>query len=94
MQQLQDNINNRFDESVPVLTAFKIFDPLAVLQKSETTFKEYGLKEMAVLADRFYQEMQEDVKDERKEELICEWKKFKYNLLDYQGKYSTCNPQA
>ena len=26
--------------------------------------------------------MEDEVKDEKKEEIICEWKKFKYNLLD------------
>ena len=33
------------------------------------------------MADHFYQEMKVKVKDEKKEELIWEWRKFKYNLL-------------
>ena len=78
---LKDNINNRFDGSIPVLTAFRIFDPLAVPNRSEPVFKEYGMKDIVILADHFYQEMEVEVKDEKKEELICEWRKFKYNLL-------------
>ncbi len=74
---LRDNINNRFDGSIPVLTAFGIFNTLAVPDKSEPTFKEYGMKDISVLADHFYQEME----PKAQEELICEWRKFKYNLL-------------
>ena len=78
---LRDNINNRFDGSIEVLTAFKIFNPLAVPNKSDSTFKDYGIKDIGVMADHFYQDMEEEAKDEKKEELTCEWRKFKYNLL-------------
>lgn len=63
---LRDNINNRFDGSIPVLTAFRIFNPLAVPNKSEPVFKEYGMKDIVILADHFYQEMEVKVKDEKR----------------------------
>ncbi|CAH3162410.1 unnamed protein product, partial [Porites lobata] len=65
IQALKDNLSNRFDGNLPVLTAFKVFDPMSVPEKNH-----------------FYQGMQD--KDVKKEELICEWNKFKYNLLSLQ----------
>jgi len=49
-----------------------------------------SLKEMLkaaveILADHFYQGLQE--KDGKKEELICEWNKFKYNPLNLQRRF-------
>ncbi|CAB3984282.1 Hypothetical predicted protein [Paramuricea clavata] len=58
---LRDNINNRLDGSIPVLTAFRIFNPLAVPNRSEPVFKEYGMKDIVILADHFYQEMEDDI---------------------------------
>ena len=72
---LRDNINNRFDGSIEVLTAFKIFNPLAVPNKSDSTFKDYGIKDIGVLADHFYQDMEEEAKDEKKEELTLRMEK-------------------
>lgn len=40
------------------------------------------MAEVEILADHFYQGLQD--KDGKKEELICEWNKFKYNLLNLQ----------
>ena len=37
---LQDNIASHFKDSLPILSAFKIFDPVAVPPKSD--FSEYG----------------------------------------------------
>lgn len=40
------------------------------------------MAEVEILADHFYKGLQN--KDGKKEELICEWNKFKYNLLNLQ----------
>lgn len=40
------------------------------------------MAEVEILADHFYKGLQS--KDGKKEELICEWNKFKYNLLNLQ----------
>lgn len=77
---LKDNIKNRFDGSLEVLTAFRVFDPMSVPEKKEIGFKEYGLSDIDVLGEHFYQEF--DEKDIMKDELSCEWAKFKYNLLE------------
>ena len=42
---LQDNIASRFKDSLPILSAFKIFDPVAVPPKSDVSFSEYGDKD-------------------------------------------------
>ena len=76
---LVENITNRFSNSLPVLTAFTIFDPLALTDRSDEAFKEYGNCDINILADHFYQ--CEENKEELKEEFMCEWRKFKYNLL-------------
>ena len=76
-------IENRFDGNLQVLTAFKIFDPAAVPKKIEVGFKQYGMTEVGVLGDFFYQDLED--KDERKDELMCEWSKFKYNLLSLRS---------
>lgn len=75
VDSLKENIENRFSESLPVLSAFKIFDPMAI----PAAFKESGIPQIEILADHFYQEKGET--EELKEELECEWKKFKYNIL-------------
>lgn len=82
---LKDNINNRFSESLPVLSAFKIFDPIAVPNRSDLSFTEYGVAEIKILATHFYQEAVDANQKEKAEELKCEWKKFKYNLLQLKN---------
>ncbi|XP_068690462.1 E3 SUMO-protein ligase KIAA1586-like [Montipora foliosa] len=73
INSLKDNITDRFSESLPVLSAFKIFDPTAIPGRSDESFKEYGIREINILAAHFYQEA--DDQEEKTEELRCEWKK-------------------
>ncbi|KAK3745838.1 hypothetical protein QZH41_004302 [Actinostola sp. cb2023] len=49
---LTENIENRFAESLPVLSAFKIFDPMAVRCRSDEEFKEYDCALQHILAMR------------------------------------------
>ena len=39
---LQDNIDNCFKDSIPVLTAMQIFNPQMLLSKDSSEFEEYG----------------------------------------------------
>ena len=80
---LKENIENRFAGNLTVLTAFRVFDPTAVPKKTEVGFKQYGIADVALLGDFFYQEREDKVA--LKEELLCEWAKFKYNLLGLQS---------
>ena len=54
INSLKDNITDRFSESFPVLSAFKIFDPTAIPGRSDESFKEYGIREINILAAHFY----------------------------------------
>ena len=76
---LKENIDSRFENSLPVLIAFEIFDPTAIPARSDSAFKEYSGNDIKTLADNFYNGHYS--KAEMKEELLCEWQKFKYNLL-------------
>ena len=78
---LQDNIASRFKDNLPILSAFKIFDPVAVPPKSDQSFSEYGDKEIKILAEYLYQLQTGESKVQKTEELICEWRKFKYSIL-------------
>jgi len=81
VRALQDNIASRFKDSLPILSAFKIFDPVAVPPKSEQSFSDYGSKEIKILAEYLYQLETGESKVQKTEELICEWRKFKYSIL-------------
>lgn len=81
VKALHENINHRFDESLPVLTAFRIFDVTALPNRSDVGFKDYGVKDVQILAEHFFQGEPEEKKNEKKEELLSEWQKLKYNFL-------------
>lgn len=78
---LQDNIASRFNDSLPILSAFKIFDPVAVPPKSDQSFSEYRDKEIKILAEYLYQLETGESKVQKTEEFIYEWRKFNYSIL-------------
>lgn len=49
------NVEARFASSSPLLAALKIFYPLAVPETSELGFNVYGNRDIATLAQHFYQ---------------------------------------
>jgi len=55
---------------------------MCVPERNAVGSKTYGVVEVEILADHFYQGLQD--RDGKKEELICEWNKFKYNRLKLQ----------
>lgn len=69
-QALKDNLSNRFDGNLQVLSTFKICDPMSVPERNAVGFKTYGVAEVEILAGHFYQGLQD--KDGKKEELVCE----------------------
>ena len=44
-------------------------------------FKEYGVKDVQNLVEHFFQGEPEEKKNEKKEDLLSEWHKLKYNFL-------------
>ena len=77
IKALKENIQDRFNGNLPVITAFEIFNLIRVPEKQEAA-------EIKVLADYFYQNSEDKLKEDQTEELLCKWKKFKYNLLILQ----------
>ena len=73
------NIDDRFKESLPVVTALSIFDP--VLMPSVGDFRSYGLAEIELVAKHFFPEQ-----DDLQERVKAEWGKLKYDIRDWKIK--------
>ncbi|CAB3981372.1 Hypothetical predicted protein [Paramuricea clavata] len=86
VDSLTKNIENRFSESLLIFTAFEILDPMGVPAISDEAFKEYAISQIKIFADHFFQEKKK--KKELTEEIECEWRKIKYNLLELKYQVS------
>lgn len=73
------NIDDRFKESLPVVTALSIFDPL--LMPSAGDVKSYGLIEIELIGKHFFPE-----DGDQQERVKAEWGKLKYDILDWKTK--------
>lgn len=73
------NMDDRFKESLPVVTALSIFDPL--LMPSAGDFTSYGLAEMELIAKHFFPGQIDE-----QERVKAEWGKLKYDIRDWKTK--------
>ena len=71
---LKDNIHSRFDDGLPFVSAFSIFNPSTLPQPGSGAFKEYGTKKAETLAKHFFGERA------KQEQLLAEWEKFKFDV--------------
>ncbi|KAL9978121.1 hypothetical protein ACROYT_G015606 [Oculina patagonica] len=78
MNSLKANIHRRFDDALPVVSAFSIFDPLALPNPGSPGFTDYGKREVVILAKHFYSG------NPKEHRLIAEWEKFKYDLASWK----------
>ena len=78
---LGTNINDRFQESSPVVSAFQVFDPLLVPDVGGVGFSDYGEIDVKTMADHFYSES-----SVKATQLKDEWRKFKYDLANWKKK--------
>ena len=78
---LASNINDRFQESLPVVSAFQVLDPLLVPDVGGVGFPDYGEIDVKTMADHFYSESAV-----KATQLKDEWRKFKYDLTNWQRK--------
>ena len=78
---LGTNINDRFQESSPVVSAFQVFDPLLVPDVGGVGFSDYGEIDVKTMADHFYSES-----SAKATQLKDEWRKFKYDLANWKKK--------
>nr|XP_005986451.1 PREDICTED: zinc finger and BTB domain-containing protein 25 isoform X2 [Latimeria chalumnae] len=76
------NLHDRFDLSLPLISAFSIFNPLLVPPPESPDFVEYGQQEIKVLAGHFYREAEGDSKITQLNE---EWAKLKFDLYNWKN---------
>ena len=69
----------RFKESLPVVMALSIFDPL--LKPSAGNFQSYGLAEIKLIAKHFFSDQ-----SDQQERVKAEWGKLKYDICDWKTK--------
>ena len=69
---LKKNIDHRFQEALPVVSSFSIFDPLAVPPPDDTSFRCYGSSKVKILAAHYYSTQADKEKLHAKEEFKTE----------------------
>lgn len=72
IKALTENIQDRFNGNLRVITAFEILNPIRVPERQEAGFREYGVAEIEVLPGYFYQNLEDKLKKGQTEELL--WK--------------------
>lgn len=80
VQSLKQNIDNRFQAALPVVSSFSVFDPLAVPPPEDASFRGYGSSEIEILGAHYY------VTQTDKEKLQAEWNNFKFELVEWKSK--------
>ena len=80
ISDLAKNITSRFNDCLSILSSFSILSPVALPKSTSPEFKEYGNKEIKILADHFFQEKETEDKEVTKAQLEAEWAKFKFDL--------------
>ena len=76
---LTDNIDQRFQHSLPVVSSFRIFDPLSV-PITNPEFVGYGQNDIQTLSNHFFSR---DENISKRLKLEAEWNNFKYELADW-----------
>ena len=65
-----------------VLAALKIFYPLALPETTKLGFNVYGNRDIAILAEHFYQADHDTSQKNRRSKLLAEWNQMKFNIND------------
>ena len=74
------NVGARFTSSSPLLAALRIFYPFAVPETSELRFNVYGNRDIATLAQHFYQADNDASQNTRSSKLLAEWNQMNFNI--------------
>ena len=81
---VQDNINSRFDTTLPQVSAFSIFDIVDLPGESDPGFESYGHSEINVIANHFYGRAVEEEKEVKASKLVAQWQNFKYKMATWK----------
>ena len=92
---LIENVDKRFEESLPVLSALSVFDPLKVPGKETPGFLNYGKNQLKTLCEHFTKNLKsEDQKQQEIREIIAEFGKYKYDMINMREEIpEACKPE-
>ncbi|XP_072424119.1 uncharacterized protein [Chiloscyllium punctatum] len=80
---IKADLQRRFGASLPLVSAFSIFNPLLVPSPESADFAEYGQPEMRALAAHFYREAEGG--ETKLTRLLGEWAKLKFDLHTWKN---------
>ena len=83
---LQDNINNRFEPTLPQVSAFSIFDIADLSNESDPGFEDYGQAEIKIISNHFYGTKEEEEKKMKSAKLLAQWENFKFEMAAWKNK--------
>ena len=81
---LQDNINNRFEPTLPQVSAFSIFDIANLPNESDPGFEDYGQAEIKIISNHFYGTKEEVEKTMKSAKLLAQWENFKFEMVAWK----------
>ncbi|XP_068690647.1 zinc finger protein 862-like isoform X2 [Montipora foliosa] len=81
---LQDNINNRFEPTLPQVSAFSIFDIADLPNESDPGFEDYGQAEIKIITNHFYGTKEEEEKKMKSAKLLAQWENFKFEMFAWK----------
>ena len=81
---LQDNINNRFEPTLPHVSAFSIFDIADLPNESDPGFEDYGQAEIKIISNHFYGTKEEEEKKMKSAKLLAQWENFKFEMVAWK----------
>lgn len=81
---LQDNINNRFEPTLPQVSTFSIFDIADLPNESDPGFEGYGQAEIKIISNHFYGTKEEEEKKMKSAKLLAQWENFKFEMVAWK----------
>ena len=81
------NIEDRFKETLPLLNALGVFNPL-LIPDDTTQLSRHGAKEINIIADHFATGIERFTSEEsrqKKEKILVEWQRLKYDLKSWKA---------
>ena len=84
---LMNNINARFESSLPVLETFSVFDCMAASSPSnKVEFQEYGEEYISTLAGQYFTGHETDEEEVLAAKMRAEWGKLKFDVHEWKAK--------
>lgn len=87
---LKRNLDRRFEESLPVLSALAVLDPLKVPNKNHPGFKLYGNRQIGIISTHFTINTESEDRPAVIDEINAEWGKLKYDMLSWKEDIAEC----